>query len=160
MNLTLADIKWAASECERQRSGEKSVYWLCSALDWLRESRDCYNIFITKLEIKKLGIIVEPSQNFHGFRTLPITIKGQVNQPCDFERVLEMLCDSYEETQMTPDEFYYNFQTIHPFNDGNGRVGSLIWNLLRGDIPKGLGQSLKVPPKYSTLRDRYSVNPM
>lgn len=35
---------------------------------------------------------------------------------------------------LTPDHYTREFLEIHPFADGNGRVGSLLWNYLRGSI--------------------------
>lgn len=42
------------------------------------------------------------------------------------------------------DQFYQMFEDIHPFKDGNGRVGSLLWNLKMGHP----GDPLH-PPKFS-----------
>lgn len=35
---------------------------------------------------------------------------------------------------ITPEEFYQRFEEIHPFEDGNGRVGSLLYNILNDTI--------------------------
>ena len=35
---------------------------------------------------------------------------------------------------MTPEEAYKEFQIIHPFEDGNGRVGKIIYNKLKNSL--------------------------
>jgi fido (protein-threonine AMPylation protein) len=35
---------------------------------------------------------------------------------------------------MTPEQAYYEFEIIHPFRDGNGRTGKIIYNWLMGTL--------------------------
>jgi fido (protein-threonine AMPylation protein) len=44
---------------------------------------------------------------------------------------------------MTPDEAYLEFEEIHPFVDGNGRAGKIIFNWLADS----LGDP-KMPPNF------------
>lgn len=35
---------------------------------------------------------------------------------------------------LTPVEFYHEFERIHPFADGNGRVGAILFNIMTGNF--------------------------
>lgn len=45
---------------------------------------------------------------------------------------------------ITPADFYQEFERIHPYQDGNGRVGSLLYNILIGTIHNPIH-----PPVYT-----------
>ena len=75
-----------------------------------------------------------PRYNVGGFKTIPNVI-GIINvihtsAPEDVEKDLDNLLKSYHNKQtITLEdiiEFHYNFEKIHPFGDGNGRVGRMI----------------------------------
>ena len=75
-----------------------------------------------------------PRYNVGGFKTIPNVI-GIINvihtsAPEDVEKDLDNLLKSYHNKQTITLEdiidFHYNFEKIHPFGDGNGRVGRII----------------------------------
>lgn len=146
--FTLDDIKWAAEECERQRSGEMSVYRLAQALDLIRD-RKGRNKRPSLEDISHLGHIVEPEKNRRPhpatqlWRTVRVTIGGVVPlpNPEHLDRLMENLHIAWGD--LSADEWYREFEEIHPFVDGNGRVGSILWNLKRGSI-----MNPKAPPDF------------
>jgi hypothetical protein len=126
MSFDISIVHWAAAECDRQKSGELSVGHLCDAWLYLSTQPDKR---ITSDTILTLGAFVEPVVNAKGFRTLPVhftngdvisasNIAYQVNNLCEYSNVL------------SPLQWYTEFEKIHPFLDGNGRVGSLMFNFL------------------------------
>lgn len=100
---------------------------------------------------------IEP-RNSKGLRRINVSFaNGQVVPP-PTERVFDLflracfdsfLTDEYKERELTPNEAYVHFESIHPFEDGNGRLGHLLWAIASqqwdGVWP------MRLPPKFGTL---------
>lgn len=137
-------VKFCAEECRRQDSGELSVAnmveaWDCAAME-VEEGNWSVNLVL------ELGFHVEPQENKFGFRQTPVTIN---EQPIPWETIprnIETLMDNqgyWFGGEVACESFYQAFQRIHPFIDGNGRVGAILYNMLLGTM-----DDPKTPPKY------------
>lgn len=82
------------------------------------------------VDIITLGNSIEPSVVF-GLRVTPAHFangKFAMN-PSSIYRALESWREAYNDMSLSPEELYKEFEEIHPFNDGNGRAGHIIWAL-------------------------------
>lgn len=112
---------------------------------------------ITPEFIEHLGSLVEPQKNYSGFRQIPIYVGS--NEKMNWERVpnaLAILTEQYyaghlnykeltlsarsneqwelykyyKKAECDEDIFYFEYEGIHPFRDGNGRTGKILYNYL------------------------------
>lgn len=97
-------------------------------------------------DLLKIAYYVEPGENRNGYRRGVITVggraKGWLNIPEKVKRLWSVI-ENVEpitgrthlgEGTMTADDFYVEFEEIHPFRDGNGRTGKIIHNWILGTL--------------------------
>jgi hypothetical protein len=81
----------------------------------------------------ELGRFIEPGKNRLGPRTVTVEVGGtQCPEPSQVPNLLRELFESHD--SLTPLGFYKRFEEIHPFVDGNGRVGKVLYNWLLGTL--------------------------
>ncbi len=154
--LTLAEIRWCAAECKRQHSGEMSVSWMCDALDyaranskWVGSSSVGGGQFPSEF-VRNIAAYVEPYENRSGYRTLPVVLPSSpIALPAYdsnlYDVIINKLFEAGATHVLTPTELYKEFEKLHPFIDGNGRVGAILYNYwMPGQLQQG---SLVTPPE-------------
>jgi hypothetical protein len=142
-DLPVAVIKFAAEECERQRVTSPLKVW-----HYVEAWHDAMHAYE---ELLRLGPSIVPPGLSHDFiQRLAARTEREKNKAGEYrgyfagvhrfdspppqevrarmDKWLEML------DNMTPEEAYKEFEEIHPFRDGNGRVGKIIFNWLKGKL--------------------------
>lgn len=125
--------------------GGLRVEWMTSA--WNYALRTAQHQSAPSLQdVLNMGALVEPFENKAGFRTSNIYIRGELagTKPIDIPRAMLRLFEGVGDVEpvtgknspkgMTADEFYLEYEHIHPFGDGNGRTGKIVWNWLMGTL--------------------------
>ena len=113
--------------------GLERVAWMLLA--WCAVTRPPCTTWPSGLyEIALLGSLVEPYKNPGSFRQCEVRVGSNVvpTRAVDVPAALKRLLDV--EASMTPLEFYKAFELIHPFADGNGRVGKILLNWKNGSL--------------------------
>jgi hypothetical protein len=125
---------YIASESERQSATPDEVFGMKKAWEYIRDVT-----FLTEFDLINMVFLINGS---HGYRRVP-AVFNQGAPAIDAQsvpRAMAALVDAINDLlgdgihPDTANELTKEFLLIHPFADGNGRVGSLLWNWLNNTL--------------------------
>lgn len=142
-------VDFCAGECHRQKSGALSVYWMVTAYNRAAELGDKFSVSY----VLELAALIEPAANRNGFRTTPVTFStADISVVLAAENVASQVDSLVTHGDLLSAlEFYVYFEEIHPFADGNGREGAILYNVRGGTM-----DNPQLPPHidFAARRDR------
>lgn len=150
VNIPLHVVEFCAEECKRQQSGEMSVYNM--VLSWADMRATSHNIdgFAPGMcDLDEWARLIEPQKNAHGLRNTPVHFAdGSFAIDADLvPQALQSLLWAWGAGTLTAEEIYQELEEIHPYIEGNGRLGALLFNLKRGTLI-----NMETPPEFRKRR--------
>lgn len=137
--INLRIVKFCAEEVERQRRGPIQVFNMVEAWSHAidRYERDKSNTRLLDY-IQRWGHLIEPEKNHGEWRSVGVRVGDYIcprpdEVPSRMERWFELVKWDTN-LSVTPEEAYREFLEVHPFVDGNGRCGKIIYSWLRGEL--------------------------
>jgi hypothetical protein len=131
-------VEYCAKEVARQGDGPMSVFHMFKAWTYAKDVIAYQENMATEEQIKVLHMFVRNLDILRNYRVTPVTFSDGshgLDWP-HIPRQMDLLITEGMNPRgsLTLDEWIKAFLMIHPFEDGNGRVASLLWNVGNGTI--------------------------
>jgi hypothetical protein len=135
-------VRICAIECELQVSGERSVAWMVRSWNY---AMDRAGDGPTEEDVLALGAFAEPVKNRGGYRRVAVRVGSEIKARWQLvpQQMTELVAAA---GTLNPAEWFYQYEVVHPFVDGNGRTGLGAGLLARP--PPGSGSG-RIAPKRS-----------
>jgi hypothetical protein len=124
-------IAYCAEEVRRQQDTPWHVFKMIDTWMWAirLKARDEE---LTHGIIRQMGKMMD-EENEKGYRNGPVWVGGkQKTHHMAIHGEMTTLLE--DQKTLTPEIFYLRFENIHPFFDGNGRTGKVLYNYLRDSL--------------------------
>lgn len=139
MEIPYEVVRFCSIEAKLQMSGEISVLWMVDAWRYAIATSQNFSgvgryMLPTAADVVTLGRLVEPHENHNGFRKHGVRV-GRDIYP-DWGNIPVQIMHLMDEVQngIDPVVFFKAYEEVHPFGDGNGRTGVLLFNWLNGTL--------------------------
>lgn len=144
--ITKEIVQFCAEEVERQGRGPIQVAWMVEA--WMiamHQWQECLkNKDSLQLAIMTLGAHVEDRNPMDKWRGVGVRVGHRIcPSPAEVPDLMSRWASSVLRGDMTAEDAYRELMLIHPFVDGNGRVGKIVYNALKGTLDKP-----QMPPNF------------
>jgi Fic family protein len=118
------------------------------------------------LELHRIAMAHSDSLYSHqkgAFRLINVTVAGDFTPKPEYvPLMIDAFIESFNKKNCDALELHYEFEHIHPFVDGNGRVGRLLYALdlmyRGGELSPFLGNFFTCGDSFKTCKDKYFDN--
>jgi hypothetical protein len=129
-------VAYCIEEARRQQDTVWHGFRMYDAWLWFTDYESVHLIHgegpvLTHAVIQEIGRRVD-ELNHSGYRRGNIYIGGKVLPPHSVHADMTQFLETQDTAD--PEAFYLAFERIHPFADGNGRTGKILYNWRRGSL--------------------------
>lgn len=131
-DVNMKIVAFCAEETRRQDDTPWHVVRMIDAWQFAKSQKLDEPWPLTHGLIREIGRRVD-EENEHGYREWGVTVGGRsAAEPEAIHALISDLLD--KQGILSPEDWYYEYELIHPFGDGNGRSGKILLNWLNNSL--------------------------